>query len=213
MAKSDEDFTRALQGKKIPILTLDNNWHRLFTQTNPTPEIKLLESEVNELLKNQARLTKRKNDLTALKRKTMDEIVSYMDDISKNSSKVEKLLDEKKSIIEQVNDKLKEASEDYYETSKLLDEKNFDLMLETMAVCYDELRINYEEILNIEQWITGMRIELKKNLAEKETKVSKNQAMYTYMKNIFGTDVIDIFDMNYNIDRNKASGQDIKQNH
>ncbi len=210
MAKSDEDFTRALQGKKIPILTLDNNWHRLFTQTNPTPEIKVLESEVNELLKKQARLTKRKNDLTALKRKTMDEIVGFMDDISKNDEKVQKLLDEKKSIIEQVNDKLKEAAEDYYKTSKLLESKNFDLMLATMDVCYDEVQSNYEEILNIEQWVTSMRIELKKNLAEKETKTSRNHALYTYMKNIFGTEVIDIFDLNYHVDRNKASGLDLK---
>ena len=31
MSRKDEIYSPALKEKKIPILTLDNKWHRLFT--------------------------------------------------------------------------------------------------------------------------------------------------------------------------------------
>ena len=48
MDKHDQ-YIEALEGKEIPILTLDNKWHRLFTQTGETKEIKEL-TEINEIL-------------------------------------------------------------------------------------------------------------------------------------------------------------------
>ena len=39
MEQEDEVFREALIGKKIPVLTLDNQWHRLFTQTGALPWI------------------------------------------------------------------------------------------------------------------------------------------------------------------------------
>ena len=38
MGQEDEVFREALVGKKIPILTLDNQWHKLFTQTGDNDE-------------------------------------------------------------------------------------------------------------------------------------------------------------------------------
>ncbi len=45
MAKSDEAFKQALIGRKIPILTLDNKCHKLFTQAEYSSEIKSMENE------------------------------------------------------------------------------------------------------------------------------------------------------------------------
>lgn len=50
MARSDEVFKAALVGKRIPILTLDNKWHRLFTQSEFTPELKGMEKSLNDML-------------------------------------------------------------------------------------------------------------------------------------------------------------------
>ena len=50
----EEIFQSALIGKKIPILTLDNKWHKLFTQREYTSEIKRMENDLNQLLKRQA---------------------------------------------------------------------------------------------------------------------------------------------------------------
>lgn len=50
MGQEDEVFREALVGKKIPILTLDNQWHKLFTQTGDNDEIHVLEERVNDIL-------------------------------------------------------------------------------------------------------------------------------------------------------------------
>ena len=39
MAKTENKFASAIKGKKIPVLTLDNKWHQLFTQTQPDKQI------------------------------------------------------------------------------------------------------------------------------------------------------------------------------
>ena len=51
MAKNEESYKQALKGKRIPILTLDNKWHRLFAIMEPDQELKRLEENLNTLLK------------------------------------------------------------------------------------------------------------------------------------------------------------------
>ena len=58
MAKSEESFRQALSGKKVPVLTLDNKWHQLFTQAQaeiPT-DVRRGEEKLNDLLKRQGKL-------------------------------------------------------------------------------------------------------------------------------------------------------------
>ena len=63
MSRTDEIYKPALDKMKLPLLTLDNNWHKLFTQTNETPEIKKLEKKLNDLLKKQGKANTELNDL------------------------------------------------------------------------------------------------------------------------------------------------------
>ena len=56
MAKNEEDFKEAIAGKKLPILTLDNKWHRLFTQNNQDKETKKLVEKLNDLVARQGGL-------------------------------------------------------------------------------------------------------------------------------------------------------------
>ena len=43
MAADREKFNNAIGSVKIPILILDNKWHRIFGKMNPTDEIKDLD--------------------------------------------------------------------------------------------------------------------------------------------------------------------------
>ena len=42
MANKEKTYEQALKGKRIPVLTLDNKWYRLFTMMEPDPELKRL---------------------------------------------------------------------------------------------------------------------------------------------------------------------------
>lgn len=67
-----------------------------------------------------------------------------------------------------------------------------------MEQCYEQIRENTSSIEEIAAWIDNIRIELKKNVVRKQEKELKNQEIYNYMHDIFGAEVIDIFDMKYN---------------
>ena len=48
--QDEEQFKRALAGKKVPILVLDQKWHRLFAVHGKPDEIKQTEADLNALL-------------------------------------------------------------------------------------------------------------------------------------------------------------------
>ena len=65
--KSRQDFKSALINKTIPLLILDQKWHRLFAIHGKTDEIKALELKLNTLIANEAKLTSRLKELKRLK--------------------------------------------------------------------------------------------------------------------------------------------------
>ena len=191
MAHKDDRYVQAIDGKKIPILTLDQKWHRLFTQTGVSAEIKRKEEKVNELLKKQGGLQTKLKDIKRLKNKLMQEVLSSMEgeDKPKGRSK-----EENGKLIEECNEKLEEGGAALLEVEKKLEKENRELMVLSMEVCYDLMQENGEQI---DEWINQMRIELKKNVVRKQQKELYNQELYTYMHDIFGPDVMELFDLKY----------------
>lgn len=196
MSQDDEFFKEALIGKKIPILTLDNQWHKLFTQTGENEEIQVLEDKLNEALKRQGKLNTEVKSLSAYKKKVLTEIVSIMELPDSNSK--EKKMSENKRIIEETNQKIEEYNDELMELPKQIDEANFNLMLATMRVCYARIQQNVSDIDEINQWVAAFRVKLKKQILLKQKKEIWNDELYSYMHSIFGPDVIDVFDMKYN---------------
>lgn len=195
MSRTEEIFAPALIGRKIPILTLDHKWHQLFTQVNVTPEIKEKEGVLNELLKRQGKINTETKEIKKIKTRLMDEIVSLMDE-SENAA-TRKKIDENKRLIEECNQKMDAYKEDAMDLPLEIDKANKELMLLTMEVCYRDIKNNTEELNHITEWINNMRIELKKNVVRKVEMQRRNQDLYAYMHDIFGADVIDMFDMNF----------------
>lgn len=193
MSKREEEFKEALKGKKLPVLTLDNKWHQLFTQHNQSKEVLQLAEELNELVARQGGLNNDIKDIRKLKSKLMEEIVSGMDGKSLNDKEME----DHKRLINECNEKIEEKQDELLDIPRDIDRLNYQLMLYTMEVCYDAIESNTEEITRIAEWIAQVRVELKKNVIRKQEKEWLNQEMYSYMHDIFGPDVIEIFDMKY----------------
>lgn len=193
MAKKEESYKKALAGKKIPILTLDNKWHRLFAMMEPDRELKRLESNLNTLLKQQGKMNTESKSIKKIKKKLMDEIVQLME---RNDTAANKKIEENRRLIEECNDKLEEYQDKLLDIPAEIDKANYDLMIRTMEMCYEVLQVNTKEIDEIGEWITNIRIELKKNIVRKQEKEIKNHELYSFMHDIFGADVVEIFDMN-----------------
>lgn len=186
------DYEKLLLGKNIPILPLDNKWYRLMSGLEKTPDMLSWENEIKELLKRQGKLN---TDIKALKKKKaklMDEIVGSMDESDAAKQ------DENKKMLEQCNEFIDQYQDEVLDIAPKLNEVNYKLMVATMEQCYDIIQENTEAINEIAEWIANIRIELKKNVVRKQDKELKNQEIYNYMHDIFGAEVIDIFDMQYN---------------
>ena len=193
MARSDEVFRPALQGKKIPIISLDNKWYKLMAGIEHTPHMQELEEQLKNLLKRQGKINTDLKAINKAKAKLRDEIVNAMDEEGGKEKQ-----EEFSAQINVLNKQMEEYQDELLDLPKQIDEVNSELMLETMEICYTVIAENTQHINEIADWIANIRVELKKNVVRKQECELKNQQMYTYMHDIFGPDVIDMFDMKYN---------------
>lgn len=206
MAK--QAFTEALKQVKIPVLVLDQKWHRLFALEGKPDTVKELEAKLSEVLARQGKLTQEQKDLKKLKANLMQNIVENMEgtEISSDIDKSKKLEQDKK-LIDDVNEKIQQNEDQLLDIPREIVLYNDALMMETMDYCYDRMRTNYREAEEISDWIKQVRIDLKKNIIRKQNREINNREIYSYMHDIFGKDIINLFDVK-NDDVDLTTGED-----
>ena len=197
--KGDVTFKQALIGKKVPILVLDQKWHRLFAIHGKTDEIKKIEGELGVLLAKQGKYNSELKDLKKLKSKLMSNIVENMDESKENvDSKLrEKTLEQDKKLIDDINVQIDEKEDLLLEIPGEIKELNEQLMILSMDYFNDKIVKNREEAREIDEWITNIRIELKKNIVKKQNREINNKEIYSYLHDIFGPEVLELFEIEY----------------
>ena len=203
MAKGEEIYSSALEGKSIPILTLDDKWQQLFSQTEMTPEIEQLADQLNALVERDGKIRTETKRIKKLKKTLLSEIVPLRDQANKagNSPAIEKEISERTRLINECNQKLEGHDDELLDLSREIYDVDYKLMIETMKVCYETLHENTEYIKGLDEWISKVRVELKKNVIRLQEAEMENYNLYSYMHQIFGPEVIDIFDMKYDPNR------------
>ncbi len=198
MAENENKFKNALTAKNIPILTIDKKFHNLTDAIGKTEDMSSIEEELNDLLKAQGKANTEIKEIKKLKKKLMQEIVENADENSDSSeAEKEKKAEENTRLIAECNEKIEQYEDDIVDLPKMIDEVNKKLMIELMESCYEIMKANEIEIAETAKWISQIRIELKKKLVRKQDMETKNQEIYSYMHDIFGAEVIEIFDMTY----------------
>ena len=197
--KSEEDFKKALIGKKVPLLVLDQKWHRLFAIHGKTDQIREIETQLDRYLAEQGQCNNDLEDLKKLQSKWMSNIVQNMDGTTEIADSVsrQKKLDDDKRMIDEINEKVENLEDRLLELPKLINETNESLMLMSMDYFSEKIITNREESKEIEKWISGIRIELKKNIIKKQNRDINNREIYAYLHDIFGAEVLDLFDIQY----------------
>ena len=129
----------------------------------------------------------------------LDEIVQNMEDEGNRLSESarEKKQEENKRLVDEINEKIDACEEELVDIPYQIRETNDELMLLSMDYFYEKLRVNQTESSEIEEWINQVRIDLKKNIIRKQNRDINNREMYAYLHDIFGAEVIDIFDIKY----------------
>lgn len=203
-----ESFALLIKSKKVPILVLDQKWHRLFAIHGKTDDIRRTEEELKDLLARQGKANTELKDLKKLKNQLMGTIVQNMDDReSGDSRRREKKMEETKRLIDEINEKMENYEDELLMLPKEIKETNDKLMLYSMDYFQEKLKINASESKEIEEWINNIRVELKKNIIRKQNRDINNKEIYTYLHDVFGPEVLDLFDYQYMEDGNIEEGQ------
>ena len=199
----EKGFQEALKKSQVPILVLDQKWHRLFAISGKPEEVKILEVEENELFALQGKLSTELKELKKIKNQLIQNIVANMDESSSSPQ-----MEEDKRLIDETNAKIIENEDRLMEIPKQIKEKNDELMMATMKFSYDKLRTNMHEINDIAEWIKKIRVELKKNIIKKQNREINNKESYFYMHDVFGKDIINLFDVKFDDNYNEVALDD-----
>ena len=189
---AEKDFSAALAKIKVPMLILDQKWHRLFALGGKPDTVKALEAKENELLKREAELKKELKDLKKVKESLMASVMTNMEG---TSDLVSKKLDDDKRLLEECKQRIKTNEDELMEIPAQTDDVNRELMCASMEYCYDKLRTNSQEAEEITNWIKDIRVQLKKNVIRKHNREINNKEIYSYMHDVFGMEVLNLFDM------------------
>lgn len=178
-----------LKGKQVPILVLDQRWHKLFPDGRKPTEIRVLERQLNDLLKEQGKLVNEVKQLKSGKKKLMDAIVAGMNQAEngQKKEKQQKLLLETKERIEQHSERLLELPYEIKNT-------NEKLLSVGVRYCYDEWKKHTEDLKDVTKRIEEMREELKETVAYKVELEESVDATYSLMHALLGREVMDYFD-------------------
>lgn len=196
MRKKEEiDFAKIFKGKKIPIVVLDERWHQLFPDYDKPSQVKVLENKLNELMKQQGKLTNDLKDLKKLKKQLMGEIITHMDvSDSKEGKMKEKKLDQNQRLIREIGEKIKDSENQLIDLPYQIKAANEELIIESTAICYKRLSDNTEKIAEISQWVQSIREQLKVKILDKQDKEIKNTEIYNYMHDMLGPELLQELD-------------------
>lgn len=202
MAREEDVYIPALQGKNIPILVIDPKWKLLFPEEKMTPEIKDTSKSLLDKIDEQQHLREESKKIKKIKKNLMSEIIGLRDKMNAEgeNSDTENELDEHTRLIGECNERLDSNVDKLGRLPQEIYDLNFKLMVLSMAECYTKLKQNTDEISEIDDWLHTVRMELKKKVIRKQEGEIENFDLYSYMHQIFGPEVIDIFDMKYNPD-------------
>ncbi len=205
MSDKREHYNVALEGKNIPILTQDEKWHMLFEQTKMPDSVKEIADELDGLLAEQAEIKENIKKVKRLKKDLLSEIVPLRDKASKLSGKsaqaVEKEIKDHTRLINDCNEKIEGYEDDLIGLPREIYRVDYKLMLATMEICYSRLHKNSDEIMAIDDWLGKIRVQLKKNVIRMQEREVENYNLYSYMHQIFGPEVIELFDLKYDPDK------------
>ena len=183
--------------KSEHIVVLDQNWHSLFTGRKPY-RIKMLESQLNKLLKEQGKVNTEYKAYKALKKKMMDDIISGMslafDDKHAEGTKE---LKKKHKHIQEINGKFDAYEKRKQELPHEIEKVNQTLLKESMIIFYERMIHNKEKKRRLESEIQTIHDKVKELVGKKEDLDEENTRLYEFMHDLAGLEVIEQLDAHY----------------
>jgi len=179
----------------IPILTLDEKWHYLFTMFQKTSEVKKLELKVNCLLKEQGSIQTQLHQLYNTKKLLLSKIMELTTEAFEYENENAKIeMDKAQQKIVQINQQFEEKQKRAEIVPLELREVNFQLFEQTLKLVYPDLHRSQQNHDEIAEKIEKLRIELKQSIERKVLLEEKIKHTYEYLHDILGAESTEMLD-------------------
>jgi hypothetical protein len=180
---------------RVPLLILDKNWHYMFPPGKKTERMLELEAKLNELLKEQGKLTNNEKEYKKFKKDCMSNIMEQMEAAYDNDDdKAKADMSKSQRYIEEVNEKLEEIEDRLYSLPREMKQANDELLKESVNLSYTEMRKNKQRVIELDKEILELREALKDRISEKTTKQEMVERTYLFLHNMVGVEVINKLD-------------------
>lgn len=195
MKKRDQEFEtavrEALNGKKVPILVLDQRWHTLFPQGEKPADIQALEDRLNELLRRQGFLVNDLKDLKKTKKKLMNGIVASMGEEGANGEKKKK---NQQRLLLELKERIQKESDELMELPRKIKYANEELLTVGALYCFERLSNGDEELRELKEQIQHLREALNDKVEYKADLEESMDSAYALMHGLLGHDVMNLYD-------------------
>lgn len=180
--------------KQIPILTLDQNYYKLFPDEEEKPDaIKALEKKVNDLLKRQGQVNNDIKEVKKIKSRLIQGVVEVMDQDDTDPKHMKKM-SESQRLIYEAKEKIANLEDEALEMPRKLAAANQELLALTVKYCYKKMNSDRDDIKVLDKWINDTRVKLKKNLLIKQDKEMNIDQVYGCLHDILGRSLMGILD-------------------
>jgi len=195
-SREEFDYAALVRNRKLPLLTLDSRWHKIYENKKKDARIKRLEEDLNNKIKQQGKVNSDLKELGKLKKKLMSEIVNNMEQSTDTKHEImrQKKLGKSKQFIEEINSKVENYENQKLELPSEIRRANEALMIATAEQCYEQLLINEQKIKVLTEWIEKTRTELKNRVILKQEMEEHNENMYSYLHDMLGPEFMQVFD-------------------
>jgi len=195
--KSKFDW-RVLKKNDISILILDERWNALFKNVEKTEDIKEHETKIKELLKEESRLIAESKEIAAKKKKDLARIIQLTPQAYEDNN--EEAKEEMKRCeleIKQINERMKEISDELDNMPKRIREANLQLLECTVNSVYFRMRKNQKRLKELEKLIEVTKKQLEEYIDEKGRLSEDDTDIYTYFHDLLGGEELEKLDREY----------------
>lgn len=183
-----------LKTKKLPIVLLDPLWHSAKEHIK-SPVIDKAAKELQELLKEQARLNTDYKAYTVIKQNFLKEILVLSEKVQVgNDDEALEGLDKLHQRTLGANQKLEEIEERLDSIDNEINDKNKEIISEMIAVGYGYIETYKERSQVLESEITALRLQMLQKTAQKKESEALLKDIYNYLHSIVGREQIEVVD-------------------
>lgn len=189
---------KVLRKNDISILILDERWNSIFSSTEKTPQIIVLEEKIKELLKEQSRLISENKTISAMKKKCMDRIIKLTPQaFDDNNEKAKKEMQQCEKEIKRINERLPDIEHELEEIPFSIKETNLDLLEHMVNMVYFKIRSSQKRKDELDKLIEETREKLKEYIDERESLEQDRSDIYSYFHDLLGPEELERLDKEY----------------